>query len=149
MYIVQEKLIREHTLKVREASWDENVDFVPAPLGKARGEKVKPKFAFVKTGHKKRSQYNFPKGTRVLPLGNYLADDYPVADTIVLDVLAKARSQSPLKNVVRTTYNRMELSFFDSPFSQSIVGGAKKRAILDKKEIDIDITTTKVLLRKL
>jgi hypothetical protein len=134
---------------VREEAWNTNVDFVPPEPGKARGEKVKSKFAFVKTGFKKKSQYNFPKGTRVLPLGNYLADDYPVADTIVLDVLAKARAQSPLKNVVRTSYNKMELNFFGSPFSHSIVGGAKKRAVMDKKEIDIDITKTKVLLRKL
>jgi len=77
-----------------------------------------------------------------------LADDYAVADTIVLDVLAKARAESSQKNVVRTSYNKMELSFFDSPFSHSIVGGAKKRAHMDKKEIDIDNTLTKVLLRK-
>ena len=139
----------EHAKMVREKSWDPNtLDIVNPKPGQAHCEKLKPKFAFVKTGHKQKSQHKFSKGTRVLPLGNYLADDYPVADTVVLDVLAKARAQSALKHVVRTRFDKMELSFFDSPFSQPIVGKAHKRAVMDKKEIDIDIVKTKVLLRK-
>ena len=126
-----------------ESSWRDNC------LPSKPNPKPPQKFAFIKTGHKRKTQFKFPKGTRVLPLGNYLADDYPVADTIVLDALAKARLESPLKNEVRTSYDKLELKLFNSPFSHPIIGKAHKRAHMDKKEIDIDNVRTKVLLRKL
>ena len=95
------------------------------------------------------SQYKFPKNTKILPLGNYLADDYSVADTVVLDVLAKARASSPLKHTVRTKYDKLELNFFDSPLSHPIVGTAHKRAKKNKKLMDdMDVIKTKVLLGK-
>ena len=112
-------------------------------------EKEKPNFVFVKTGHKRKDQYNFPKNTRVLPLGNYLADDYSVSDSIVLDVLAKAREDSTDKNIVRTHYNRMELQFFDSPYSIPVVGKAHERAKMGHKTQDIDIVQTRVLMKRL
>ena len=137
----------EHSRKVLEKNWDPNtIEILSPETGKAHSEKLTPNFKFIKTGNKKPDQ--FPKGTRVLPLGNYLADDYPVADTIVLDVLAKARSQSALKHVVRTEFDKLELRFFDSPFSLPIVGSAHKRAEMNKKEIEIDNVKTKVLIRK-
>lgn len=113
-------------------------------------EKEKTKFAFIKTGHKRKDQYNFPKTTRVLPLGNYLADDYSVSDSIVLDALAKARRDSSARNIVRTKYDPMELQFFDSPYSIPVVGKAYERAKMGHKtQEDIDIVQTRVLMKKL
>ncbi len=97
----------EYRTKVLEEFWDPDIHFSP------KAPRPKPKFIFVKTGHKRMDQHNFPAGSRVLPLGNYLADDYSVADSIVLDALAHARAQSAEKNTVRTKYDTLELNFFD------------------------------------
>ena len=125
---------------VREKYWDSNTAMIPFV------EKPRPDFVFIKTKTSKTKQSSYPLGTRILPLGNYLADDYSVADTIVLDVLKKARADSPLKNIVRESYDEMELRFFDSPYSQAI-GKAHERAKMDKKLIDdTDLVKTKVIL---
>ncbi len=97
----------KHLLHVREQNWKASPRFAES------NPPAKQNFVFVKTSNLEATKQKFPKGSRILPLGNYLADDFSVSDTIVLDALNHARSQSSLRNEVRTKFDKMELKFFD------------------------------------